>query len=84
MSSVNTVNTARVSNRYFLSIGDFNDSISNINHGLKILQINVKSIDNMARFDKFRSFISDFNTDIDIIIISETWLHSELIGLYNI
>lgn len=74
-----------VSNQYFLSVEDFNDFFSeNSFNGLNLLQINTCSIKDMSRFDRFLHFIESLTVKLDIIVVGETWIQQETIGLYNI
>lgn len=70
---------SQVSNHFFTNAVDFNNFIYNYETGFKILQINVRSMVSMKKFDLFNSFLLSLACDLDIIIIGETWLNYDII-----
>lgn len=45
--------------------------------GLHIFQVNFRSIQDLNKFDLFKSFLSKFPQAFDIIILSESWLEGD-------
>lgn len=85
MSYLNYDIPPQVSNHNFSCTNDFNDyNRTYLSNGLKILQINAKSIASTKKFDCFKNFIFVFNCDIDVIIVGESWISHDFVGLYNI
>lgn len=57
-------------------------NFSNSNH-LNIVQINMRSIRSFERFDKFKNLLDEFNRELDVVIISESWLDKYTFRYYN-
>lgn len=53
-------------------------------NNLKLLQLNVRSLLNMNKFDLFLDFLDSFPNCFDILILSETWLNDNCFKLYSI
>lgn len=51
---------------------------------LRILQINMRSIRNIERFDTLKQFIDESNDMFDIIIVGESWLNDIHFSFYSI
>lgn len=51
---------------------------------LKILQINIRGINQIEKFDSLCEFLRSLNTDIDVVVIGETWLKKGRTTVYNI
>lgn len=49
----------------------------------KIVQINMRSIRNLEKFDSLKEKIDEIH-NLDIIIVSETWLNKDYFQFYNI
>lgn len=52
--------------------------------GLRVLQLNLRSIRFLNRFDLFKFYLSRFPHVFDILVLSETWIQPDMVGLYNI
>lgn len=67
------------------SIEDFNESYSlNENKYLKILQWNVRAINNITKFDEILQTLDCSKTSVDIVVLGETWLKTDYCSLYDI
>ena len=69
------------------NIFEFNEYLKkNIikNQNIIILQLNACSISNLDRFEKLKQLIDFIKINVDVIIISETWLNDELCIFYNL
>lgn len=66
------------------SISDFlTYNSDNLSKKFKVLQINMKSIRDLNRFDVLKGMIDDFR-DLDVIVVGESWLNKDLFDFYNI
>lgn len=67
------------------NIEDFNASYSlNDNKFLKILQWNVRAINDLNKFDDILQTLDSSKTSIDIVVLGETWLKNDFCSLYEI
>lgn len=68
------------------NITDFNTAYKNniSNKTLKIVQWNVRGMNNLAKFDEIALFLESCESEIDVLIIGETWLKPENCQLYVI
>lgn len=53
------------------------------NDHLNIFQINMRSIRCFERFDIFKNLLDEFNRELDVVIISESWLDKYSFKYYN-
>lgn len=51
---------------------------------LRLIQINIRGMNNFEKFDSLRMFIKGLNCDIDVIVIGETWVKQERSKFYCI
>lgn len=76
-----------VLNQHFDSICEYNDGtqrkLSNF-QGLSILQVNARSINSEEKFNKFLSFLVKLKSRVDVIIVGESCLAYEIVGIRNI
>lgn len=67
------------------SIEDFNESYSlDENKHLKILQWNVRGINNIGKFDEILQTLESSKTYVDLIVLGETWLKTDYCPLYEV
>lgn len=67
------------------NIEDFNASYSlNENKFLKILQWNVRAINDLNKFDDILQTLDSSKTSVDIVVLGETWLKNDFCALYEI
>ena len=59
----------------YYEVDHFNYKFEQTNNALKILHINIRSINQNG--DSFLVFLSNLNVTFDVICISETWLVEE-------
>lgn len=67
-----------------LSTDDFIRNHIILSNKLRILQINMRSIRNFEKFDKLKYFIDKNRCQLDVIIVSESWLNDVHFQYYNI
>lgn len=76
-----------VSNKYFTSVRKHNQFFNyklRSERGLIILQINAWSIDSSTKFDKFKCFLMEINTVVDVIVVCETYLTYDTASLHDL
>lgn len=75
-----------VVNETIANVDDYNGHKRDVfsDKNLKILQLNVRSILNMNKFDLFLDFLDSFPHLFDVLVISETWLNNDCLNLFNI
>lgn len=61
----------------------FTSNLSSV-HGITILQINARSINSNVKFDSFTNFLTKIKFKVDVLVVSETCLLYELVGIRNI
>lgn len=72
-------------NYYHNHIDEFNVSCGrNSSKYLRVLQWNVRGINDMSKFDNILLSIDHFVVPIDVIILGETWIKADNTGLYKI
>ena len=72
-------------NRMFEDGNEFCDAYGSKHHDLSVLHINARSIKHRDKFCEFLTFVESFNNELDIIIVSESWLsESDPLHMYNI
>lgn len=74
---------ANLKNYYCESVEDFNNVFSS-GLSLKILQWNVRGLNDVNKIDNILQFLDELNTSIDVIVIGETRLNKENTRLFNI
>lgn len=87
MSNIENLIPSNVTNHFFTSIQKYNEFAtitSSSSNRLKILQINPCSIESMNKFDSFCEFLDSMSSDIDIIVVSDTWIKPGTTGIYKI
>lgn len=72
-------------NYFHNHIDDFNLSCNRIcPNQLRVIQWNVRGINDLHKFDKLLTSLDHFTAPIDVIIVGETWLKDGDTSLYNI
>lgn len=66
-------------------VDDFNDSFSgNSPKQFRILQWNVRGLNDLNKFDEVLEFLDSLRVQIDVIVLGETWLKNDNCSLINI
>lgn len=84
-----------VCKQILINVNNFNfDSIEQLNRNssnncvgsfrLKVLQYNIRGMNNMDKFDHLKELLQLYSGVIDVIVIGETWIKSDRQQLYNI
>lgn len=72
-------------NNFHNNIDDFNLLLETMGtKHLRILQWNVRGVNDLRKFDEILIAVDSFSVPIDVIILGETWLKSGNTGLYGI
>lgn len=69
-------------NSLHLSTDDFFTKFELLNNKLRVLQINMRSIRNLERFDKLKRFMDKI--DLDMVVVTESWLNDVHHKFYGI
>lgn len=75
-----------------LILNYFHDSVNDLNNhnpdksskNLRILQWNVRGVNNLEKFDSVLQFLDHCIVPVDVVILGETWLKLEHTSIYNI
>lgn len=59
------------------------NAIDSVKNKIKILQLNVESLQNIERFNFFLSYLQSIAVSLDLIVVTETWLKEENIQKFN-
>lgn len=76
-----------VTNYRFSDVGDFNDFYNDgpfVVNGLFIVEINARSIDSFAKFNKFKRFLLRLVVKVNLVIVGETCFGYETASLHNL
>lgn len=73
-------------NYFFDTIDQLNKNIYKTACGfsLKILQINIRGMNNLSKFDGLKEFLDRYAGAIDVLVVGETWLQSDRTNLFKI
>ena len=55
-----------------------------VNESFRILQLNIRGINDLAKFDGFKNILRRYALKIDVIVLCETWITEDCVGLYKI
>lgn len=59
-----------------------NKSSLNTNTTVKVIQLNIRGLNELSKFDRVRELLDRFRERVDIIVLGETWLTNDKTGLY--
>ncbi|XP_055616637.1 uncharacterized protein LOC129762427 [Toxorhynchites rutilus septentrionalis] len=78
--------TTKNNNFYFDTIDQLNKNITKIatRFPLKILQINIRGMNNPNKFDSIKEFLNRYVGVIAVLVVGETWVQSERTNLFKI
>lgn len=51
---------------------------------LRIMQLNIRSMNNVTKFDSIKEVLHRFDRRVDIIVLGETWIQQDRVCLFNI
>lgn len=73
-------------NKSFICIEDWikNKYVLSADSSFKILQLNIRGINDLAKFDSFKEILHRYGDRIDVIVLGETWIKAERVNLYEI
>lgn len=69
-------NPSKLANNYFTSVSEAAEVVSKKPNELKVLQLNVRGINETKKFNQLRALISSFTFAFDVIVFCETKLKS--------
>ena len=79
---------SKISNESFMDIFELkaknNSCLPDSKNLLRVMQLNVRGLRDITKFDNIKQFIQIYKNRIDIIVLTEHWLDDNLINLYNI
>lgn len=73
-------------NYYYHSLSQLNQHLyrSTNKNSLRILQINIRSMGNLDKFDELKMFLARYNGTVDVLVIGETWVKEDRKHMYCI
>lgn len=73
-------------NKSFNCIDEWLISNTNLPHesSLRIMQLNIRSMNNVTKFDSIKEVLHRFDRRVDIIVLGETWIQQDRVCLFNI
>lgn len=74
-------------NFYFDNIQLLNKNLQTVQKrraNLKVLQINIRSMNDPEKFDAIKEFLELYSGSVDVLVIGETWVKSNRIGLFQL
>lgn len=51
---------------------------------LRVLQFNIRGINDLDKFDTFKEILQRYSSRIDVVVLGETWLKADRTGLYQL
>lgn len=75
---------ANTLNYFHSNIDDFNDNCNICSKQLRILQWNIRGMNDLFKFDKITETLDQLKVHVDIIVVGETWVNLENSALYHI
>lgn len=69
---------------YVENVETLNKNLSRIGNScaLRILQLSIRGMDTLEKFDKLKELLDDYTGYIDLLVIGETWLKSDRTQLF--
>lgn len=61
-----------------------NQSVITSRYKLKVLQLNIRGMNQLSKLDRIKEVLSTFSGNIDVLVIGETWVKENRIGIYSI
>lgn len=79
-----TIAMFTITNKNYKSTFEFFHVNTQTKNGFTILELNPQSCADLNVFDELKLFISEYKTEIDVIVQCETWFNPNLCDLYKI
>lgn len=70
----NDIDQLTVFNSYITSPEQCNTYLTNVTDSLKIIHLNIRSLDNTTNFNNLLILLKRISINIDVIVLSECWL----------
>lgn len=73
-------------NFFFDTVDQLNKNITKTacSFSLKILQINIRGMNNLSKFDSIKEFLDRYAAEIDVLVVGETWVQSDRTNLFKL
>lgn len=60
-----------------------NQSVITSRYKLKVLQLNIRGMNQLSKLDRIKEVLSTFSGNIDVLVIGETWVKKTYRDLFN-